>query len=129
MSETPANAAPSSSILTETPQLYLIAHKVRGEPAFDIAHKLQIGDEEGWIIPTSGHRAYPLATWLLEDLADCSDYPHVRPAEFDHLDNSLWGAAPDHYTTTADKGRGLIKDLAAVLGLPRSSNPVVTRRI
>jgi len=38
---------------------YLILHKVRGEPAFDIADKLQIGDEEGWIIPTSGHRAYP----------------------------------------------------------------------
>lgn len=40
-------------------ELFLITHKVRGEPAFDVAHKLQIGDEEGWIIPTSGHRAYP----------------------------------------------------------------------
>ena len=39
--------------------LYLILHKVRGEPAFDIATRLQIADEEGWIIPTSGHRAYP----------------------------------------------------------------------
>jgi len=38
---------------------HLILHKVRGEPAFDIAEKLMIGDEEGWIIPTSGHRAYP----------------------------------------------------------------------
>jgi len=38
---------------------HLILHKVRGEPAFDVAEKLQIGDEEGWIIPTSGHRAYP----------------------------------------------------------------------
>ena len=36
-------------------KLYLIAHKVRGEPAFDIAIKM--GD--WWIIPTSGHRAYP----------------------------------------------------------------------
>lgn len=38
---------------------FLILHKVRGMPAFDIAHKLMIGDEEAWIIPTSGHRAYP----------------------------------------------------------------------
>jgi hypothetical protein len=45
---------------------YLILHKVRGEPAFDIADKLQIGDEEGWIIPTSGHRAYPFMEWPLE---------------------------------------------------------------
>lgn len=47
---------------------YLILHKVRGEPAFDIADKLQIGDEEGWIIPTSGHRAYPVITWPLDEL-------------------------------------------------------------
>lgn len=40
-------------------ELFLIAHKVRGEPAFDVAERLQIGDELGWIIPTSGHRAYP----------------------------------------------------------------------
>lgn len=40
-------------------ELYLIAHKVRGEPAFDIAERLQIGEELGWIIPTSGWRAYP----------------------------------------------------------------------
>lgn len=48
----PAGAAP-----------YLILHKVRGEPAFDIAIKLDIGDEQGWIIPTSGHRAYP-SWWM-----------------------------------------------------------------
>ena len=38
-------------------ELYLIAHKVRGEAAFDVAIKM--GD--WWIIPTSGHRAYPWA--------------------------------------------------------------------
>lgn len=41
-------------------ELYLIAHKVRGEPAFDVA--INIGSEvdgDMWIIPTSGHRAYP----------------------------------------------------------------------
>jgi hypothetical protein len=66
---------------------YLILHKVRGEPAFDIADKLQIGDEEGWIIPTSGHRAYP--------------YWHTPLTEFqEHLlaDASLVPSdLPDHY--------------------------------
>lgn len=46
--------------------LHLIAHIVRGEPAFDVACKLQIGEEEGWIIPTSGHRAYPYWFYLLD---------------------------------------------------------------
>ena len=49
---------------------HLILHKVRGQPAFDIAEQIQIGDEEGWIIPTSGHRAYPYQSWLLEDILD-----------------------------------------------------------
>jgi hypothetical protein len=48
-------------------ELFLIAHKVRGEPAFDVAERLQIGEELGWIIPTSGHRAYP---YWVESLAN-----------------------------------------------------------
>jgi hypothetical protein len=64
---------------------YLILHKVRGEPAFDIAEKLQIGDEEGWIIPTSGHRAYP--AWF-EELGKMIN-GHVMPVIPDD-----W---PDHY--------------------------------
>lgn len=40
--------------------LYLIAHKVRGEAVFDVAEPAKFEDgEEYWIIPTSGHRAYP----------------------------------------------------------------------
>lgn len=44
--------------------LFLIAHKVRGEAAFDIAQRcddMGTPDDPGpwWIIPTSGHRAYP----------------------------------------------------------------------
>lgn len=38
---------------------HLILHKVRGEPAFDIAEQMENGM---WIIPTSGHRAYPYWT-------------------------------------------------------------------
>ena len=43
----------------ETP--YLIAHRVRGEAAFDVAIQMTVEgyDEPWWIIPTSGHRAYP----------------------------------------------------------------------
>src|SRR5678815_4364024 len=65
---------------------FLILHKVRGEPAFDVATQLRCplcddGERPGdrtpracqecratgywWIIPTSGHRAYPLWVQLL----------------------------------------------------------------
>lgn len=66
---------------------FLILHKVRGEPAFDVAIRMDcpkcmsvqtaMGDiisydcEEcdnagfWWIIPTSGHRAYPYDHWKL----------------------------------------------------------------
>jgi hypothetical protein len=67
---------------------YLILHKVRGEPAFDIADKLQIGDEEGWIIPTSGHRAYPYWYGTLSEfhehlLADKSLIPSDLPDHYE----------------------------------------------
>lgn len=58
--------------------LYLILHKVRGEPAFDIAQRLEAPDgsngadpgakEPWWIIPTSGHRAYPCWHKSLDEL-------------------------------------------------------------
>lgn len=56
---------------------YLILHKVRGKPAFDVAIKVQVGAEdetqsgwigEWWIIPTSGHRAYPSWSKPLSEL-------------------------------------------------------------
>lgn len=82
---------------------HLILHKVRGEPAFDVAESLQIGDEEGWIIPTSGHRAYPFMVWNLEDLADISDVningQHIYPWTMDGRLPADW---PDHYEI--DKG-------------------------
>jgi hypothetical protein len=70
-----------------TDDLYLIAHKVRGELAFDVAIKLQIGEEEGWIIPTSGHRAYPY--WdchLVTLLEEGHRWPDEMPPDL-----------PDHY--------------------------------
>lgn len=69
-----------------TQPLYLIAHIVTGEPAFDIAIQLCDHDSdepcqpncglypdckgEWWIIPTSGHRAYPYWAIRLEDIDD-----------------------------------------------------------
>lgn len=99
---------------------FLILHKVRGEPAFDIAHRLSIGGEPAWLVTTSGHRAYPVRHWLLADLADISDINstgyHQRPIIFDHVVfPPNW---PDHYAT--DKAtlplavRSVIADLQMI---------------
>jgi hypothetical protein len=69
--------------------LYLILHKVRGEPAFDIAEKIMIGEEDGWIIPTSGHRAFPINMTPL-----ATPITPVNEAD--------WKALPDHYQTTKE---------------------------
>lgn len=105
--------------------LFLIAHKVRGEPAFDIAQHLTCPKCEGtddhcsqcdgaghwWIIPTSGHRAFP---YWHEQLDHCIDTlyidgdpnrPHVPP-----------DGLRDHYTTEREAAVDLIK----VLGLIHS---------
>ena len=64
--------------------LYLIAHKVRGEPAFDIAMRCDdMGSENDpgpwWIIPTSGHRAWPFwweeLSSLIPQIWDNPDHP------------------------------------------------------
>ena len=71
--------------------LYLIAHRVRGQPAFDIATRIQIGDEEGWIIPTSGHRAYPYWHVLLTKLVASGEV-------FCEEISPMPEATPDHYS-------------------------------
>jgi hypothetical protein len=68
-------------------QLYLIAHKVRGEPALDIAQQLHVGNEVWWIIPTSGHRAYP--------------YFHTPAPDVDVIAPPMPEDLPDHYQTQA----------------------------
>lgn len=74
---------------------FLIAHLVRGTPAFDIAHRLPCPECQSyesvtgeycesrkpqsecdecerlgywWIVGTSGHRAYPYQSWGLDEL-------------------------------------------------------------
>lgn len=78
---------------------FLILHKVCGSPAFDIAVRVQIGDEEGWIIPTSGHRAYPWRWWPLYNIQACSHEDMVSP--MDEFDNGVPIEWPDHYATSA----------------------------
>lgn len=120
-------------------ELWLIAHKVRGEPAFDIAcqmecpecnHLLKSGkinctecDGEGfwWIIPTSGHRAYP---WWNSELFH-TDYKCVILLDADangHCEvPPMPPSAPDHYTTRAAPK----VDLATALGLRKPAAPTL----
>lgn len=80
--------------------LYLIAHKVRGEPAFDIAAQVQIGEELGWIIPTSGHRAYPYGWQPLSALDLAPGFNIPMPANWrDHYATIAAPSAPAKLTT------------------------------
>lgn len=121
---------------------YLIAHLVRGQPAFDIATRMKCPvceavmqgldiasagctecDQEGywWIIPTSGHRAYPSDYIKLAHLLDGAEEKVI-----DQLALPSSGH-PDHYSpTAAPRGQGLITNLAERLGFV--SKPKVSRR-
>jgi hypothetical protein len=128
---------------------HLILHKVRGEPAFDIASRIHCplcegarqgldhgeaymgncsGCDDGywWIIPTSGHRAYPFMTWSLEDLADVSDINmnghHPAPWSMDHLVPADW---PDHYEVEGERPPPSFNIMAAISGLL----PKIRRRV
>jgi hypothetical protein len=102
--------------------LYLILHKVRGEATFDVAQRLQIGSEQGWIIPTSGHRAYPWRHWLLEDLADISDItscgthdqPWTHDGDLPHDWPDHYGASPTPITSRARPNA--VADVSALFG-------------
>jgi len=90
-------------------ELYLIAHSVRGEAAFDVALQMDCPccvtsdyySREGclecdslgywWIIPTSGHRAYPYWTSELGELTN---------GEI-HAIGEVPSGWPDHYRTKA----------------------------
>lgn len=78
---------------------FLIAHKVRGEPAFDVASKVECPKCKGtiecsecdslgfwWIIPTSGHRAHPWWSdpldWYLSEMVDVPPMPDSIPDHF-----------------------------------------------
>lgn len=116
---------------------YLIAHVVSGSPAFDIAIRCDdMGTESDpapwWIIPTSGHRAYPYWFYSFNDIykgtsitGDTGGWwkgnrilDDISPPPAD------W---PDHYSTLpAPKGQGLLSNLAEALGF--ALKPIKIRR-
>lgn len=125
--------------------LYLIAHKVRGEPAFDIATNMicpECNDGEDcegcpecdgtglwWIIPTSGHRAYPIMNWPLNALChnDGKDYDwslDVITESGPLAKHPKFASLPDHYPERSAPSR----DLASLLGiLDRPLAPIKRR--
>jgi hypothetical protein len=119
---------------------FLILHKVRGAPAFDIAER---NDDMGtpsdpgpwWIIPTSGHRAYPYSIWLLNQLVDFSKSSTSRPTDLPILlktDAPMWEAHPDHYQVSMARSRlaTAAGDLLSILGLGRAKpQEPVKRRV
>jgi hypothetical protein len=130
-------------------EFWLIAHKVRGEPAFDIAVRIKCPicepirqgldpDERGtihcdecdegqhwWIVSTSGHRAYPY--WITE----LSNFGYVFKSDgsVPDLIAPMPPDLPDHYQTTAKPGEEKVTDLSSLLGLRKRVMPEVKRRV
>ena len=115
-----------------TTPLFLIAHSVRGEAAFDIA--VQMGcphcnpqwservhgcfdcEDLGywWIIPTSGHRAFPY--WNVE-FNPIDIYEGEIP--------SMPSGWPDHYKT----GPAPSVDIMSLFKAQREAKPHIPRRL
>lgn len=107
--------------------LFLIAHKVRGEPAFDVATQIMCAECQGnsdcpecdgtgfwWIIPTSGHRAYPYWHSTINE-----DWIGRAPDMPDDL--------PDHYTTRAAPKTERIDMILALLPKAPAGPPIKRR--
>lgn len=127
---------------------FLITHLVRGQPAFDIAEQMTCPickgdydidrDEESmcadcddtgywWIIPTSGHRAYPYKQWELTDLE--GDVGQGYWAGI--LLETAAAGLPDHYSINNRALRSApSSSLADRLGLNlRQSSAPIRRRV
>lgn len=119
--------------------LYLIAHSVRGEPAFDIALRCEdmgTPNDEGpwWIIPTSGHRAYPIWQCELKQLLTAA---HISQdtGYLHHCLTTKMADAIDHYWHSghdeiqrrydAEEGRPLLEKL----GLIKPPTPINRRSL
>lgn len=113
-------------------ELYLIAHKLRGAPTFDIAIQMIMDDEVWWILPSTGHRAYPSAWQPLQTLlvegspttydkwcmlpADLPDFYQVTTPQITKAENRMSAAA----------GRSLLESLGLVKDKP---HPAVSGKI
>lgn len=127
---------------------YLIAHKVRGEPAFDIAERMRCPKCNGtgnddciecddfgywWILLTCGYRAYPYWSISLDCLMhDTKEtFEQIDPArtldEVPEMPDDLPDlfACNDHNHKIIDDGAG--KSLLARLGLLRKVEPLKRR--
>lgn len=111
--------------------LFLIAHRVRGLPAFDIAIQQTCAICEGqcggeyvscdecgddgywWIVKTSGHRARPYCCCVLEELDFLSG---KHPDEYLGVMPSDW---PDHYACN-DRHRSAPSSLSTLLNIHRT---------
>lgn len=112
--------------------LFLIAHKVHGAPAFDIAHHLAcpecsaLGclecDDLGywWVIGTSGHRAYPY--WNVE--LGAGVYTTRELTVYD-LCSTMPDPWPDHYPTRTEPSA---PSLLSRLNLKPTPQPPIARR-
>lgn len=100
--------------MTET--LYLIAHRVRGLPAFDIA----VRDGEDWVMPTTGCKVYP--HWfspLAEELGtNAMDRAAIIPDDWqDYQKHNLvdwpddYGEFLDYKRTRTGQGSALLSAL------------------
>lgn len=132
---------------------YLIAHLVRGQPAFDIAIRTNCcvchanptavsflvpttedctncgGLGYDWMIPTSGHRAYPY--WFEPLLPIVTGISSECDAEYVTYQEAIpeppADFTQDHYSpSAAPRGQGLITNLAERLGF--ITKPKVSRR-
>jgi len=115
---------------------YLIAHKVRGEAAFDIACQMICPECDNdptcsecdglgywWIIPTSGRRAYPYWTQEISGL-QCHHYDSVAPVLTDMPEG-----LPDHYPPRIEP-KSPKRSLLAELGLAKpQGHPAIVGKI
>jgi len=104
-------------------QPFLILHRVRGAPAFDIAEKIG-EDSQGdiWIIPTSGHRAYPFWMKMLDELLMESFNSNIEPVVPEDWPDHYSCNAPSETAKIARKGLFGGQRLLASLGLAKKIN-------
>ena len=112
---------------------FLIAHKVRGAPAFDIAEQILCPECQGaecpecdqtghwWVVTTSGHRAYP---WHTISLHTIEGLGLGFEAEFGPMPEGL----PDHYNSHAAPATSRPSSLTALLAKRAPAGPPINRR-
>ncbi len=109
---------------------FLILHKVRGEPAFDIAERcddMGTASDPGpwWVIPTSGHRAHP---WWWVGVNEVPDIQCL----LDSTPSGMPDSWPDHYAASATRSRlaTAATDILSIMGIGRKvAQASVKRRI